>query len=172
MTVSCRSIKDKKPEFETALHSLKPDIVCGTESWLKGIKPGENPKRGAIKSNEMFPQNYNVYRNDRGTLGGGVFVLVEKSLTSVEQTQFITDGELEWVKIKLLKIKDLLVGFFYMPHREHQHLDQLKLSLERSEANKQNIILAGDFNCPNINWEQQTATGPDREIQQELASTT
>jgi endonuclease/exonuclease/phosphatase (EEP) superfamily protein YafD len=27
----------------------------------------------------------------------------------------------------------------------------LKLSLERSEANKQNIILAGDFNCPNIN---------------------
>jgi endonuclease/exonuclease/phosphatase family metal-dependent hydrolase len=36
-------------------------------------------------------------------------------------------------------------------------------------ANKQNIILAGDFNCLNINWEQQTAMGPDREIQQELA---
>jgi hypothetical protein len=133
-------------------------------SWLTGIKPGENPKRDANKSNEIFPQNYNVYRNDRGTLGEGVFVLV-KSLTSVEQT----DGELEWVKIKLLKNKDLLVGSFYIPHREHQHLDQLKLSLERSEANKQNIILVGDFNCPNINWEQQTATGPDREIQQELA---
>ena len=136
--------------------------MCGTESWLKGIKRGQNPKRDAIKSNEIFPQNYNVYRNDRGTLDGGVFVLAEKSLTSVEQTQFITDGELEWVKIKLLKNKDLLVRFFYMPHREHQHLDQLKLSLERSEANKQNIILAGHFNCPNVNWEQQTATGSDR----------
>lgn len=55
-----------------------------------------------------------------------------------------------------------------MPHREHQHVDHLKLSLERSEAYKQPIILEGDFNCPNINWEQQTATGPDREIQQEL----
>jgi hypothetical protein len=33
--------------------------------------------RDAIKSNEIFPQNYNVYRNDRGTLGRGVFVLVE-----------------------------------------------------------------------------------------------
>ena len=139
--------------------------MCGTESWLRG----ENPKRGVIKSNKIFTQNYNVYRNDRGTLGGGDFVLEEKSPTSVEQTQFITDGELEWVKIKLLKNKDLLVGSLYMPHREHQHLDQLKLSLERSEANKQNIILAGDFNCPNINWEQQTATGSDREIQQELA---
>ena len=134
------------------------------------LSHGENSKRDAIKSNEIFPQNYNVYRNDRGTLDGGVFVLAEKSLTSVEQTQFITDGELEWVKIKLLKNKDLLVGSFYIPHRQHQHLDQLKLSLERSEANKQNIILAGDFNCPNINWEQQTATGPDREIQQELMS--
>ena len=50
--------------------------MCETESWLKGIKPGENP-RDAIKSNEIFPQNYNVYRNDRGTLGRGVFVLVE-----------------------------------------------------------------------------------------------
>ena len=159
-------MRTKKPEFETALHYLKPDIVCGTESWLEGIKPGENPKRGAIKSNEIFPQNYNVYRNDRGTLGGGDFVLVEKSPTSVEQTQFITDGELEWVNIKLLKNKDLLVGSLYMPHREHQHVYQLKLSLERSEANKQNIILAGDFNCHNINWEQQTATGSDREIQQ------
>jgi hypothetical protein len=56
-----------------------------------------------------------------------------------------------------------------MPHREHQHLDQLMLSLERSEANKQNIILAGHFNCPKVNWEQQTATGSDREIQKELA---
>jgi 3-dehydroquinate dehydratase len=43
-------------------------------------------------------------------------------------------------KIKILKKKNLLVVFFYMPHRERQHLDQLKLSLERSEANKQNII--------------------------------
>ena len=77
--------------------------MCGTESWLKGIKPGENPRRDAIKSNEIFPQNYNVYRNDRGTLGGGVFVLVEKSLTSVEQPKFVTEGEIIWVKIKLLK---------------------------------------------------------------------
>ena len=48
-------------------------------------------------------------------------------------------------------------------------MPNLKLSLECSEANKQKIILVGDFNCPDINWEQQTATGPDREIQQELA---
>jgi hypothetical protein len=45
MTVNCRSIKDKRAEFETALHYLKPDIICATESWLKGVKPGVNPTK-------------------------------------------------------------------------------------------------------------------------------
>jgi hypothetical protein len=70
------------------------------------------------------------YRN-RGTLGGEVFILVEKSITSVEQTSFITDGEIEWVKVKMKNNKDLLVGSSYMPHREQKHLDELSKSLEK-----------------------------------------
>jgi len=35
MTVNCRSIRDKQQEFKTALHYLKPDVVCATEPWLK-----------------------------------------------------------------------------------------------------------------------------------------
>jgi hypothetical protein len=46
MTVNCRSIKDKRAEFETTLHYLKPDIICATESWLKGVKPGVNLIKG------------------------------------------------------------------------------------------------------------------------------
>jgi hypothetical protein len=64
-----------------------------------------------------------VYRNDRGTLGRGVFVLVEKSLTSVEQTQFITDVELEWVKIKLLKNKDSIILRFFFGGMSYGLLD-------------------------------------------------
>jgi hypothetical protein len=47
--VDCRSIKDKLAKFETGLHYLKPDIICATESWLKGVKPGVNPTKDAIK---------------------------------------------------------------------------------------------------------------------------
>ncbi|CAC5368405.1 unnamed protein product [Mytilus coruscus] len=120
-------------------------------------------------SSEIFPSNYNVYRNDRGTLGGGVFVLIEKSITSVEQTSLITDGEIEWVKIKIKNNKDLLVGSFYMPHRDQKHLNELQKSLEKARTNgNTNVILAGDFNCPNIIWDTATALGPDREIQQGL----
>jgi hypothetical protein len=42
LTVNCRSIRDKKAEFHVTLNYTKPDIVLGTESWLKGIKPGKN----------------------------------------------------------------------------------------------------------------------------------
>ena len=41
LTINCRSIIDKKSEFESVLDYIKPDIVCGTESWLHGIKPGK-----------------------------------------------------------------------------------------------------------------------------------
>jgi hypothetical protein len=37
----------------------------------------------------------------------------------------MTDGEIEWVKIKMKNQKDLLIGSFYMPHREQKHLDEL-----------------------------------------------
>ena len=131
--VNCRSIKDKRAEFETALHFLKPDIICATESGLKSVKPGVNPTKDAIKYCEIFPPNYNVYRNDRRILGG-VFILVEKSITSVEQTSFITDGEIEWVKVKMKNNKDLLVGSFYMPHREQKHLEELSKSLEKMKT--------------------------------------
>ena len=66
--------------------------------------------------------------------------------------------------------KDLLVGSFYMPHREQKHLDELSKSPEKIENhNITNITLTGDFNCPDIRWNTQTASGPDREIQQGLA---
>ncbi|KAK3091517.1 hypothetical protein FSP39_020434 [Pinctada imbricata] len=172
MSVNCRSIKEKSAEFNLALHYLKPDIVCGTESWLKGIKPGQPPTQDAIKSSEIFPDNYNIYRNDRGTLGGGVFIMVEKSLTSIEQTEYITDCEIEWVKVKTQNNKDVTIGSYYMPHRDSNHIEGLKTSLDKINNKNNNIILTGDFNCPNINWNNQTANTPDREIQQELVDIT
>ena len=45
-----------------------------------------------------------------------------------------------------------------MPHREQKHLEELE------NHNITNIVLTGDFNCPDLRWDTQTACGPDREI--------
>ena len=96
MNINCRSIAgSKRAEFHTALNYIKPDIVCGTESWLKGMKPGKPPSTDAIQSSEIFPSHYKAFRNDRGTLRGGVFVLVHEDLVAEEKADLVTDGEME-----------------------------------------------------------------------------
>lgn len=155
LTVNYRSIKDKQSEYKAAITYIKPDIICGTESWLKGEKPGKNPTKDTIKSSELFSNNYTAYRNDRGTLGGGVFVVVHNDIIAVENPELVTTCEVEWIKIQLKDRTEQLIGSFYMPHRNMEDVKELEKSLNLV-SNKKNIILTGEFNCPDINWDTMT----------------
>lgn len=65
--------------------------MWGTEPWLNGIKPWTNPVTDAMKSSEIFPLNYYVYRNDIGTPEVEAFVVEERSILSIEQKHFVTE---------------------------------------------------------------------------------
>jgi hypothetical protein len=54
LTINCRSVLGKKSELSVLLDYVKPDIVCATESWLHGVKPGKPPSPTHIKSSEVF----------------------------------------------------------------------------------------------------------------------
>lgn len=56
-------------ELAGLISSICADVVIGTESWLDAT----------IMDNEVFPRSFNVYRHDRMTHGGGVFILVRDS---------------------------------------------------------------------------------------------
>ena len=73
--------------------------------------------------------NYTAYRNDRETLGGGVVVLVHNDIIAVENPELVINCELEWIKIQLEDRKDLLIGAFYMPHRNMEDVKELEKSL-------------------------------------------
>lgn len=174
LNVNCQSVKSKRSELLTSLQYVKPDIVCATETWLRGIKPGKPPSPDTISSSEIFPNDYNIYRNDRNALGGGVLIMTHKSLTVEEQPQLVTNCECNWVKVKLQNLKDLYIGVFYMAHRNENDLKELNKSLELIErSGNKDIILAGDFNCPDIDWETNTVPSgaQDRDVQQRLADT-
>ena len=171
---NAHSIRGKLSEFSATLHYCKPDIVCVTESWLFGKKPGLNHERGAFLDSELVSDQYKVYRNDRDEEGGGVFILVHKDIISIEETTLVTECELEWVKIRLKGAKDLYIGCFYMPKRNTEDLIQLDLSLSKlnQSSNKhKHIILCGDFNCPDILWASDKLkddTHQQRHIQEQL----
>ena len=58
LTVNYCGIRTNRAEFNTATEYVKPDLICRTESWLRGIKPGKDPYKNAIKSSEVFPWLY------------------------------------------------------------------------------------------------------------------
>ena len=95
MNINCRSVKENKSELKVAEDYMKSDIICGMESWLKGYKPGKTPTNDAIKTSEIFPDNDNLFRDDRGTLGGGVFIAVQNNIPAIECVDFITGCEIE-----------------------------------------------------------------------------
>jgi hypothetical protein len=145
-----RSIIDKKQEYENLLHSTKPDIIIGTESWLK-------PKH---YDNEIFDPDmgYIPYRRDRiGQTGGGVFIAVRDTIIAQRVKEYETDCENIWVKIELAGQKPLIIGSYYKPHEHDEHsLQEFNRSLQMVTKSNPNIWVGGDFNLPKMDWDQQS----------------
>jgi len=72
LVVNFQSSKNKKEELCNLLDSANPNILIGTETWL----------RNDISSSEIFPEGYNVYRKDRWDGYGGVLVAVKTDYIS------------------------------------------------------------------------------------------
>ena len=147
INVNCRSICNKKAEFENMVDTVSPDIIVGTESWL-------SPD---VADSEVFPVDlgYTVFRRDRFTTtrGGGVFILVRKQFTVSRVPELETDCELLWVKIELLGGKPLYVGAYYKPEESDEHsLSELNSSLSQFAHKGNPIWLLGDFNMPKYDW--------------------
>ena len=173
LTVNCCSVMRNRSEFTAALEYIKPDLICGTESWLRGIKPGKDPERNCIKTSEAFPESLTVHRNDRSSgIGGGVFTASREGLLMDAQPKLTTDCEIVWSKVLMKNKKDLYLGSFYMPHRNLNDIKKLEDSITQLTQNNKDkhIILAGDMNCPNIDWETLTVQkgAADRDVQQAL----
>jgi len=83
-----RSIVNKLEEFQSLVYSKSYDIISLTETWLSDT----------IYDSEFLPYNYNIFRKDRPSHGGGVLIAFEKNIPC----QIIDSPEgLETICIKL-----------------------------------------------------------------------
>ena len=150
MTMNCRSAKNKIADIAAVVDQYKPDIILGTESWLSSN----------IESNEIFPKGYKIFRKDRpdDCHGGGVFQAVKDDIIVTHRSDLDTDCEIIWTQCQLTdkKTKSLLFGSYYRPNSTNvTSLDELDASLLKlgNSVHKNNIIVSGDFNAPDINWD-------------------
>ena len=151
INVNCQSISNKKGDMLDLIETYNPDIICGTETWLT-----KEHKDGELCIG--FLGQYDLFRRDRtDRQGGGVLIAAKKDLQAQLQTQLESQCENIWIPISLHRAKTLYIGCYYRPNaQDNTSCGALAESLNRIPTHS--IIIAGDFNYPDMDWHTKTVT--------------
>ena len=124
-----------------------------SETWLDS----------QVSDTEFIQDGYMVFRKDRklhfypkGTYvnesRGGVLMLVKNCLNPTLYEPGDCDAEILWCNITPHKNLSLLMGVAYRPEKGHiYNLERICKSI--NAINTDNVILMGDFNFRQIDWE-------------------
>ncbi len=119
-----RGIKSKLPSLLTIIAEDDPTIFCITETHL-------------LEEEKIDVEGYEIYRNDRDNLGGGVLIGVKLELnkitTIVEKSSEV--GEILWIVIDNQRIK-LRIGIVYAPQESRTSKERLQVMYDKID--KQN----------------------------------
>jgi hypothetical protein len=138
---------NKRAELEFFIQDKQLDILAITETWA-------NEK---ILNSELNIEGYGMYRKDRQEVkeakGGGVIIYVTTRLHSSPNEELIKlKCESLWIKLSTGKKYILNFGVCYKsPTAQHHEMENMFSAIQI--ASKQQAIIVGDFNYPDINWE-------------------
>lgn len=145
-----RSLSNKIANFDFLLNSNKNDLILITETWLK-----KN-----LADSLICPANYDIFRCDRPSKGGGVALLTKKQfpLLPVETAR---TKHFEILCLDLIislddKIRFILVYFPPKSASNADSIERLCNELFVLCSTDLKVILIGDFNFPGINWSDLT----------------
>ena len=152
----------KVHEIHGYIFTQKPDIIIMNETWLKK----------SIVDNEIFPNNYKVFRVDRSLKshpwdptrpkkfrknGGGILLAhrTDLCLSSVKFTKIKVKAELISVSFKTASGRNFCISTFYrvgtLGTENFQEFEKHFVSLA-SAKKLQRHMLIGDFNFTNVSW--------------------
>ena len=146
LNVNFQSMVAKKAQIIEMIDRLKPDVIIGSETWLKPD----------IQNSELFTKQYQVFRKDRSgkASGGGVIIGVKTDLQCTEVQDLCTDCEIIWIRLLTKTQKPIYIAAYYRPDvKDTNALKELQHSLSKAAKIKNgNMIIAGDFNLPYWDW--------------------
>lgn len=127
--------------MEILLLQHDPHIAVVTETWL----------RSYVSDDHVFPPGYNIYRKDRESRGGGVAVLIKKSIEAVFINN-VSDLECTCLKLSCWGFSFILYALYRPPDAGIDYVAKLRNHMLQFKNSK--ILLIGDFNFPGVNWER------------------
>ena len=144
LVVNFRSAVGKIGQILHLIESTQPDIILGCETWMDET----------VKSNEIFPPEYKVFRKDRNRNGGGVLIATKDNiLCTVESNLNVDNCEILWIKIKVKGSRDLLLASYYRPDAgDGPSVEAFNESLKFATRTNCAIFVGGDLNFPGFEW--------------------
>lgn len=147
--------------FQDLVYSENSDVICVNETWLNST----------VSDNEILHSGFSIFRKDRKERSGGGVLIAVKTDSFKTVKEFSLDEydlqELEIVSTELRTMTDkkILYCCCYRPPDANQcWMDKFKTYLQTICDLYENIIMAGDFNLPNINWDALEITSGVNEL--------
>jgi hypothetical protein len=143
LQVNCRSIYNKALEFWNLVDTCNPDVVIGTESWLKED----------INNAEVFRSDFTTFRRDRSARGGGVFVCVKNFIASKE-LWVDEDFEMITVEVKRMGPKYTweIICMYRAPSEDMLAIEKLAARTLATRNLTKRSIIGGDLNLSQAIW--------------------
>lgn len=150
LQVNCRSVVNKSLNLWNIIEIYNADIVIGTESWLSVD----------ISNAEIFRGDYAVFRRDRGSRGGGVFICVKNCYKSLE---LWSDAECEMLAVEVQgrNVRDTweIIGMYRAPGENTKILQKLVERTRVGTSGSRQVIIGGDLNIPQVKWDGEVTEG-------------
>ena len=170
LVININSAPGKRAELENLINYTDPDLIIMTETKIDE----------QVKASKFLPKGYTGdIRKDRCKGGGGVMIATkqEYDIQGIELEANIS-AETVWATISLKDQRKLVVGSYYRPPDSgSDSIDDLESVLsfitEKFRNNPQcTIILGGDFNAGDIDWESHTVCehSLNRQINEKILS--
>ncbi len=155
--MNINGLRGKTAALETAVEYIQPDVIMGCESKISD----------KVSNTELFPPGYqkDVFRKDRNDRGGGVFLAFKDGYVVSQIENSDTDCEAVWAEVAIPQQPPLqLCSFYRPPGSGAEPIKELSKAVSNINARgHKHVVVGGDFNCGNINWEIPTVTQNARE---------
>ncbi len=161
------TLKNKMTELKLRLKQYKPHIIGINEVKPKNSRYKQKEsefKIDDIGEYDIFSQNID---KDKGR---GIILYVHKHLEAKEVHMKTRYEESTFAKIKLNNKDNLLVGLIYRSDSgsAENNGNLRKLITEASSLGNSHLLLMGDFNYPDINWNSWSTKGDSPESDEYL----
>ena len=142
-------LSNKVDELKTKLHLSKSDLGMITECLPK-------VKLRPLKESDIAIQGYQIFSNIDETSNRGVALYLSDKFRAKRLDYSTTDSSLEclFVEIKVNEKDNLVCGVVYRsPSKDNLESLRRLISDIISDRQHDQILIIGDFNYPDINWE-------------------